>query len=49
MTTEHFRLTIDKTFEEMALVLGGIFAVHNVENEVVWQVMKHLDMIHTNL
>ena len=40
---------IDKAFEEIALVLGGIFAVHGVHDEAVWQIMKHIDMVHENV
>ncbi|MBI2068959.1 MAG: hypothetical protein HYT79_00010 [Elusimicrobia bacterium] len=42
------RKLLDETIEEIALVLGGIFAVHGVADEVVWQAMKHLDMSHDN-
>lgn len=42
------RNLINETFEDVALVLGGIFAVHGVEDEAVWQVMKHLDLAHEN-
>lgn len=37
---------VDETVEEIALVLAGIFALHGVANEVVWQAMKHIDMAH---
>lgn len=39
---------MDSTFEEIALMFGGIFAVHGVADEVVWQIMKHLDLAYEN-
>ena len=33
-------------FEETALVLGGIFAVHEVDDEVIWQAAKSLSVIY---
>lgn len=42
------RKALDETFRDVALVLGGIFAVHEVQDEAVWQVMKHLDIAHEN-
>jgi hypothetical protein len=33
-------------FEEAALVLGGLFAVHEVEDEVIWRAMKGLIVIY---
>ncbi len=32
-------------FEEEALVIGGLVAVHDVGDEVVWKLMKSLDVI----
>lgn len=48
MQTTDARKLLDATFEELALVLGGIFAVHDVQDEAVWQIMKHLDLAHEN-
>ncbi len=33
-------------FEEVALVLGGIFAVHDVDDEAIWQAAKSLSVIY---
>lgn len=33
-------------FEEVALVLGGIFAVHRVDGQVIWQAAKSLSVIY---
>lgn len=46
METTDVRSLFDDTFRDIALVLGGIFAVHEVQDEAVWQVMKHLDLAH---
>lgn len=48
METAEARKLLDDTFREVALVLGGIFAVHEVPDEAVWQIMKHLDIAHEN-
>jgi len=32
-------------FEEEALVLGGLVAVHKVEDDVVWRLVKNIDVI----
>lgn len=31
--------------EEAALVIGGLVAVHDVEGDLVWRLMKNLDFI----
>jgi hypothetical protein len=46
METAEVQKLVDDTFEDIARVLEGIFAVHVVEDEVIWQVMKHLGMCH---
>lgn len=48
METEEARKLMDVTFEEIVCVLGGILAVHNVADEAVWQIMKHIDIAHEN-
>ena len=32
-------------FEEQALVIGGLVAVHKVEDDVVWRLVKNIDVI----
>ena len=32
-------------FEEEALAIGGLVALHNVEDDVVWRIVNNLDMI----
>jgi len=36
-------------FEEEALVIGGLVAVHEVEDDLVWRLMKSLDAIRTKV
>jgi len=40
------RAVLIDAFEEAAQVLGGIFAVHEIEDEVIWQTMKSLSVIY---
>ena len=49
MDKTDIKLLIDEAFEDLALVLGGIFAVHTVSDEAIWQIMKHIDVVHGNL
>jgi hypothetical protein len=39
------RELIDEIFEEEALVLGGIVAVHDVDDDLVWRLVRNLDSI----
>lgn len=32
-------------FEEEALVIGGLAAVHKIEDDVIWRLIKNLDVI----
>ena len=32
-------------FEEEALILGGLVAVHKIEDDVVWRLVKNIDVI----
>lgn len=41
---EASRLIAD-VFEEAALVLGGLLAVHRAEDDFVWRLVKSLDVI----
>jgi len=36
---------INTLFEEEALVIGGLVAVHKSEDDVVWRLVKRLDAI----
>ena len=36
---------INDLFEEEALVLGGLVALHHIEDELVWRLVRNLDLI----
>ena len=36
---------INEVFEEEALVLGGLVAMHDIEDELVWRLARNLDLI----
>jgi len=36
---------INDLFEEEALVIGGLVAVHDVDDDLVWRLVKNLDVI----
>jgi hypothetical protein len=36
---------INDLFEEEALVIGGLVAVHRLDDDLVWRLMKNLDVI----
>ncbi len=36
---------ITDLFEEEALVIGGLVAVHKVDDDLVWRLVKNLDVI----
>lgn len=44
-TKTEARALIDDLFEEEALVLGGLVAVHDVDDDLVWRLVKNLDVI----
>ncbi|MGQ9589916.1 MAG: hypothetical protein ACUVYA_06440 [Planctomycetota bacterium] len=39
------RELINDLFEEEALVIGGLVAVHEVDDELIWRLVKNLDVI----
>ncbi len=39
------RELINDLFEEEVLVIGGLVAVHKVEDDVIWRLVKNLDGI----
>ena len=45
IATDEVRRIIDDLFEEEALVLGGLVAVHGVDDDLVWRLVKNLDVI----
>ena len=38
---------IDDIFEEEALVIGGLAAVHDLTDDLVWRLVRNLDVIRT--
>lgn len=38
-------LAANKGLEEVALVIGGLAAVHEMEDDLIWRLMKNLDVI----
>jgi hypothetical protein len=45
MTTSEVKNLINGLFEEQALAIGGVVAVHDVDDDVVWRLMENLDAI----
>ncbi len=39
------RELINDLFEEEALIIGGLIAVYQVEDDLVWRLVKNLDVI----
>lgn len=40
---------INDLFEEEALVIGGLIAVHEVDDDLIWRLVKNLDVIRTKI
>lgn len=45
ITKENARELILDVFEEEALVIGGLAAVHGLDDDLVWRIMRNLDVI----
>lgn len=45
MSKAEARGMIDDIFEEEALVIGGLVAVHEMDDDLVWRLMRNLDVI----
>ena len=45
MTKTDTRRLLAEVFEETALVLGGLVAVHRVDDDFVWRFVKGLDAV----
>jgi hypothetical protein len=39
------RELVNDLLEEEALVIGGLVAVHEVDDDLIWRLMKNLDVI----
>ena len=47
ITKAEAREMITEVFKETALVLGGLIAIHGVEDDLVWRFVKSLDAVHS--
>lgn len=45
ITKTEVRQIINDLFEEEALVIGGLVAVHDMDDDLVWRLVKNLDVI----
>jgi len=45
ITRTEARQLINDLFEEEALVIGGLVAVHRLDDDLVWRLVKNLDVI----
>jgi hypothetical protein len=45
LSTSEARALINDLFEEEALVIGGLVAVHRMDDDLVWRLVKSLDVI----
>ena len=45
ITKAEARELITDLFEEEALVIGGLVAVHKMEDDLVWRLVENLDVI----
>ncbi len=45
ISTAEARDLINDLFEEEALVIGGLVAVHEMDDDLVWRLVKNLDVI----
>jgi len=45
ITEAEVRELITDLFEEEALVIGGLVAVHKIDDDLVWRLVKNLDVI----
>ena len=45
ISSTEVKALINDLFEEEALVIGGLVAVHEVDDDLVWRLVKNLDVI----
>ena len=43
------RSLLNDLFEEEALVIGGLIAVHDMDDDFVWRLVKNLDVIRSKM
>ena len=49
ITKAEARELITDLFEEEALLIGGLVAVHKVDDDMVWRLVKNLDVIRSKI
>jgi len=49
ITESEARDLINDLFEEEALVIGGLVAVHKVDDDLVWRLIKNIDVIRVRI
>ena len=47
LSTVEARELIDDVFEEEALALGGLVALHGVDDQLVWRLVRNMDAVRT--
>ena len=45
ITIDEARDMVDEIFEQEALLIGGILAVHGMEDDLVWRLIRNMDVI----
>lgn len=45
LTSETAREIVLDLFEEEALIIGGLAAIHELEDDLVWRLMQNLDVL----
>lgn len=45
ITTAEAKDLINDLFEELALVTGGLAAVHEMDDDLIWRLVKNLDVV----
>jgi len=45
ISIDEARDMVDEIFEQEALLIGGILAVHGMEDDLVWRLIRNLDVI----
>lgn len=45
MSSKRIRQLINEIFEEEALAIGGLLAIQNIDDDLVWRLVRNLDSI----
>jgi len=45
MSAQHRRQELREIFRQVVLTLGGIFSVHDADDELIWAVTRGLDQV----